>query len=247
MTVSKFSESVCEKLGFYVYRLIDPRNAETFYVGKGKGNRIFAHVNDELSSSELEEEQDSVSEKINRIRQIRNDGFQVLHVIHRHGMDERTAFEVEAALIDSTAGVSNLAGGHSSNDRGPMRAEQVIQLYDAPVADFQHKLVLINVNISRDERDLYQAVRYAWRISPDRARLADYVLATSRGLIIGAFVADEWLEATEEHFPGFPSVEGRWGFVGKNAPPEIQQRYVGKRVPSDYSKKGASNPVKYSC
>ena len=246
MTNISFSESVCEKLGFYVYRLIDPRNAETFYVGKGRGNRIFAHVNDELSASELEEDQDSVSEKIHRIRQIRTDGFKVLHVIHRHGMDERTAFEVEAALIDATAGVSNLAGGHGSNDRGPMRAEQVIQLYDAPVAEIKHKVVLINVNIIRDERDLYQSVRYAWRLSPDRARLAEYVLATSRGLIIGAYVADQWLEATEENFPGLPVVEGRWGFVGQEAPLEIHQLYVGKRVPSDYSKKGASNPVKYS-
>jgi hypothetical protein len=246
MKLDSFSESVCEKLEYYVYRLIDPRNAETFYIGKGKGNRLFAHVNDELSSTELEDDQDSVSEKINRIRQIRNDGFQVLHVIHRHGMEERTAFEVEAALIDATAGVSNLAGGHGSNDRGPMRAEQVIQLYDAPVAEFEHKVVLINVNISRDERDLYQSVRYAWRLSADRARHAEYVLATSRGMIIGAFVADEWFEATEENFPGLPAVEGRWGFVGRKAPPEIQDRYVGKRVPSDYSKKGASNPVKYS-
>lgn len=115
------------------------------------------------------------------------------------------------------------------------------------VSEFwRFKVVQINVNITRDERDLYQAVRYAWRISPERARLADFVLATSRGLIIGAFVADEWMEATEEHFPRLPTVEGRWGFVGKNAPPEIQQQYVGKRVPSDYSKKGASNPVKYS-
>lgn len=246
MTSISFSESVCEKLGFYVYRLIDPRNAETFYVGKGKGNRLFAHANDELTTSELEDDQDSVSEKIHRIRQIRNDGFQVLHVIHRNGMDEKTAFEVEAALIDATAAVANLAGGHGSNDRGPMRAEQVIQLYDAQEADFQHKVLLINVNVSRDERDLYESVRYAWRLSPDRARLADYVLATSRGLIIGAFVADQWLEASEENFPGFPAVEGRWGFIGRRAPPEVQECYVGKRVPSDYAKKGASNPVKYS-
>ena len=27
-----------------VYRLIDPRNGETFYVGRGKGNRVFSHI-----------------------------------------------------------------------------------------------------------------------------------------------------------------------------------------------------------
>jgi hypothetical protein len=43
-----FSETVCNSLGNYVYRLIDPRNGETFYVGKGKGNRVFAHIQGEL-------------------------------------------------------------------------------------------------------------------------------------------------------------------------------------------------------
>ena len=36
-----FSEEVCNKIGNYVYRLIDPRNGETFYVGKGRDNRVF--------------------------------------------------------------------------------------------------------------------------------------------------------------------------------------------------------------
>jgi hypothetical protein len=29
---NRFPEEVCQKLGNYVYRLIDPRNGETFYV-----------------------------------------------------------------------------------------------------------------------------------------------------------------------------------------------------------------------
>ncbi len=39
-----FPSDVAAKLKFYVYRLIDPRNGETFYVGKGKGNRVFSHI-----------------------------------------------------------------------------------------------------------------------------------------------------------------------------------------------------------
>lgn len=41
---AQFSEEVAKAVGNYVYRLIDPRNGETFYVGKGKGNRVFQHV-----------------------------------------------------------------------------------------------------------------------------------------------------------------------------------------------------------
>jgi len=37
----RFSEEVIEKIGHYVYRLIDPRNGNTFYVGRGQGNRVF--------------------------------------------------------------------------------------------------------------------------------------------------------------------------------------------------------------
>jgi uncharacterized protein len=93
-------------LGWYVYRLIDPRNGETFYVGKGRGNRVFVHVHaaDGLEGDDLEN-------KVKRIRQIQNAGLEVAHVIHRHGLDERSAFEVEAALIDAYPGLTNVAGG----------------------------------------------------------------------------------------------------------------------------------------
>jgi hypothetical protein len=35
---------VVEKLAFYVYRLVDPRTRNTFYVGKAKGSRVFDHA-----------------------------------------------------------------------------------------------------------------------------------------------------------------------------------------------------------
>ena len=66
-----FSKQVTDQLKYYVYRVIDPRNGETFYVGKGIGNRIFAHVKGALSADE-----DEITEKVLRIRQIRLDGFE---------------------------------------------------------------------------------------------------------------------------------------------------------------------------
>ncbi|CDF99459.1 Putative uncharacterized protein [Avibacterium paragallinarum JF4211] len=38
-----FSTGVIEKIGYYIYCLVDPRNQNIFYVGKGKGNRVFQH------------------------------------------------------------------------------------------------------------------------------------------------------------------------------------------------------------
>lgn len=62
----RFSEEVCERLGNYVYRLIDPRNGETFYVGKGRNNRVFDHA--EGLPEILEDDSQTLGSKLDRIR-----------------------------------------------------------------------------------------------------------------------------------------------------------------------------------
>ena len=42
--MKNFPPEVFKQLKNYVYRLIDPRNGETFYIGKGSGNRVFDHI-----------------------------------------------------------------------------------------------------------------------------------------------------------------------------------------------------------
>lgn len=241
--LTKFPESVIEKLGVYVYRLIDPRNGETFYVGKGVGNRVFSHLQGAISTTG---DEDSVSEKLERIREIKSTGLDVLHIIHRHGMDHDTAFAVEAALMEAYPGLTNLAGGHGNQDFGVMHATEIIAMYEAKDADFsQHKIIMINVN-DAESRDLYDATRYAWRMSKEKAEQADYVLAVCKGLIRGAFKPHKWMEATPENFSGFVLRPGRIGFVGEIAPPEICEMYVRRKVPDEYRKRGAANPIKYS-
>jgi hypothetical protein len=237
--VESFPPGVAERLQTYVYRLIDPRNGETFYVGKGRGNRVFAHIRANV-------EGDEIDNKLKRIREIRLAGFEVAHVIHRHGMDDNVALEVEAALIDAYPGLTNLAAGSGSNDYGVMHAKEIIARYSAEPAVFRHRALLINVNRSANERSLYDATRYAWRINRQKAEQAEVILASRQGLIVGAFVADAWLEATSANFPEFWDAPGRLGFVGHDAPPEIKAIYVGKSVPDEYRRPGAANPIKYT-
>ena len=239
--IDSFPPEVARKLKTYVYRLIDPRNGETFYVGKGQGDRVFAHLRGEQKL-----EGDSLDNKLRRIREIRLAGFDVSHVIHRHGMDDNTAFQVEAALMDAYPGLTNAVGGHGSDDYGARHARQIVRQYSAEPAVFRHKVLLISVNQSAEETSPYEATRYAWKINPSKAKLAEIVLATRQGEIVGAFVADNWLEATETNFPGREAVPGRYGFVGHEADESIKREYVGKRVPDEYRKAGAANPVKYT-
>lgn len=236
-----FSSDVAQKLRTYVYRLIDPRNGETFYVGKGKGSRVFSHIGAEETL-----EGDEIDNKLKRIREIRLAGFEIAHVIHRHGMDEKTALEVEAALIDAYPGLTNILDGTGGSDYGAMHAKEIIRRYSAEPAVFRHKALLISVNRSAAERSLYDAIRYAWKLSKVKAKQAEVVLATMQGLIVGAFVAHDWLEATAANFPGREGVPGRLGFIGKEATDTMKRLYVGKRVPDEYRKRGAANPIKYT-
>ena len=121
-------------------------------------------------------------------------------------------------------------------------------------AVFQHKVVLISVNRTGKvaQINLYDAVRYSWKISPQRAEKADYVLAVIDGEIVGAFEAEEWLPATKENFPEFSPAdrpwgiwEGRWAFRGREAPADIKATYLNKLVPSELRKRGAANPIRY--
>lgn len=239
---ASFPPAVSEALLYYVYRLIDPRNGETFYVGKGQGDRVFAHARDADGSSGGDES----DSKAGRIREIKLAGLSVGHVIHRHGMDAATAFAVEAALIDAYPGLSNLVGGHDSGDFGPMHAIEAIARYQAEIADFRHKSILISVNRSKLDYGLYEAVRFAWRLDVKKARQAELVLATVQGVIRGAFVASRWMQATARNFPERASVPNRWGFEGGSAPAEVAALYVNKRVPDSFRRRGAANPVRYS-
>lgn len=238
--MDKFPPEVVDRLKNYVYRLIDPRNGETFYVGRGIGNRLYSHIRDELGN-----ESDEVGDKLRRIREIRLAGFDVAHVVHRHGMEPSVAKEVEAALIDAYPGLTNVMGGEESGERGAMHADEIVREYLAQPAVFEHRALLISVNRSASERPLYEATRFAWKLSQKRAKETEVVLASEKGIIRGAYIPEKWLEATADNFPGRPDRPGRLGFVGRKAPTEIQEMYVGRRVPDDY-RFGTANPIRYT-
>jgi hypothetical protein len=243
--INAFPPEVIKELNYYVYRLIDPRNGETFYVGKGKGNRVFEHLKTAIKKDdEVDFEEDDL--KYQRIREIKNSGLEVIHIIHRHKLDEATALHIEAALIDIFPNATNKQVGHLNNEIGSMNAYEVVRKYQAEVADFsKHKLLLISINNTVNNKETYDAVRFAWRIDPEEAKKADYVLALNKGIIIGVFEVESWKKATVKNFPEFgKNVIKRWGFIGKEAEKEIQDLYLHKRIPTDLILK--QNPIRYS-
>ncbi len=239
----RFTKEVCEELGYYVYRLIDPRNGQTFYVGKGKDNRVFAHVKDALKDYECENylspDEDDISTKIKIIKEIKAEGLDVIHVIHRHGLTEKEAFEVAAALIDCFPESANLQSGHNSeygvNNAKTLQKKYSTEMYNEP--DNLNYMIIKTRNETIKERgdDLYNAVRSAWKVDKKRADKIKYVLGVVDGIVKGVFEVEKWKEAGN----------GRFEFDGKDADPNITNIFKGKRIPEKYSKKGNASPIQY--
>ena len=241
---------VAERLGWYVYRLIDPRNGETFYVGKGRGNRIFQHVGGRpVTGAGDEDEEDASDLKLQRIKEIQAAQLEVDHVVHRHNIESpEVAFQIEAALIDAYPGLLNRAAGHGSGDYGCRHIDQIIAEYSVAPFEIVEPLILIAINRSYEDegKDVYDAVRGCWRIRKERAEKNDLVLAHRRGLVVGAFRPAAWLPASRQDFPWLSEdIPTRIGFVGREADPSILARYNGKRVPDRFRTKGAANPVRF--
>ena len=236
MGLNFFSDAVVEKIGNYVYRLIDPRNNETFYVGKGKGNRVFEHV--KCAIVNFDDHEDAVSAKFSKIKEIHDAGFEVDHIIHRHDLTDDAVLEVEAALIDAYSNLTNIQGGYGSGSKGPLSVEELNDKYDLPIIDTPpaEKLVLININKVENKYDkniVLNQTQVSWKVSLEKVKKADYVLSVVRGVVVGAFVAKEWLPATNANFPHLippgGEVIGRKGFLGEPAPEDVWEKFVGAR------------------
>ena len=231
MTRNSFPDGVAEQIKWYVYRLIDPRNGETFYVGKGQGNRVFEHAKGVARS----EPGESADPKLERIKAIQAAGLAVGHLIHRHGLSTPLlALEVEAAVIDAYPGLTNKAKGHGSKDHGVRHVEEIIDEYAAEEFQVKHHLMLIAINVYFYLRKSpYDAVRFAWEVNPNRATLHNLVLARLRGQVVGAYRPTKWLPAIRENFPDLAKsyndvvdLPDLHGFVGEEAEPEVWNHYV---------------------
>ena len=191
-----FSQKVQEELGFYVYCLVDPRDRKIFYVGKGVGNRVFAHAEDAL------EREDVHTDKLDTIREIIAAGHKVGHYIIRHKLTEEDALTVESVLIDfltyqefnTESLLTNIVAGHHQWDEGIKTVDEIKQLYDCEPLQLQkgHKLLMVNLNRSYIKKtadgmkvrsDLYEITRGHWRVSKVNADQVDYVLGVYRGVV----------------------------------------------------------------
>ncbi len=245
---TEFTQAEIEALKHYIYCLVDPRNGNIFYVGKGVNNRVFMH---------LEEAKNSNNDKLkhNIIREIINQGYNVQHYILRHGIEnENVAFTIESTIIDLLTYpafnkkflLTNLVAGHHQWDEGIKTVEEISQTYNCekikPVIG--HKLLLVSLNKTYIQKNaegiyvrnnLYECTRKYWTISPNRANNIDYVLGVYRGIVRSVLKpTSEWQHAlTDDNGIYFESKKNRYKIEGTMDDEEGNKLYLNKDV-SDY-------------
>lgn len=239
--IKEFSQSVIENIGSYVYCLIDPVKDEIFYIGKGYGNRVFAHLREAIKSPRE-------SDKLDRIREIRKAGKEPLHFIIRHDLTNVEAEKLEGALIDfarlneaNTFSLSNLVRGLKSNQNGIRKIEDIYHQYGAKEITIEEPALVIVVNrlfwFGIPPEKLYEATRISWRVDRRRVEKVKYVIAAYFGIVREVYEVEEWFEVSDER-----TQKTRYGFEGKVAPDEIREKYLHQ---SAAKYKGNGNPIRY--
>ena len=233
----KITPDIAAVLKSYVYVYTDPRNGQPFYIGKGQGNRLFSHLDDQAET-----------EKTATIAAIRDSGQEPRIDILRYGLSESEAVLVEAAAIDlvGLANLTNRVAGHHATSFGRISSQEVITMLTAKDVQVRHKALLITINkLYRSDmtaEELYEATRGVWALGPKR-QLSDYAIAVYQGIVREVYRIHRWHPAGTLPYR-FRSAEevnrpGRSEFEGEVAA-DIRDEYVGNRVG-----KGGQNPIRY--
>jgi uncharacterized protein len=261
MSSLDFAPGVAEKIGFYVYVLIDPRDGAVFYVGKGIGNRCFAHIAEARAT-----EKDSVDDyaKLAQIREIESFGRAVHIKILRHGLTDPEAFLVESAAIDLAALVqpgrlTTRVRGHDAVTTGLMSVDEINILYGATPVTIrsEHRVVLIRINrqfnVHLSESELYEATRKWWVVGSGRREAGSWqaprwAMSVFGGVVRAVYRIDGWERPTAADIADGPKRQGRWAFFGARDP-DMETLYLHRDVwaylRDPVSGRASQSPLRY--
>lgn len=228
---------VGDELASYVYVYIDPRNGQPFYVGKGKGSRLFSHLDDQTES-----------EKVRRIAEVRVAGLEPQIDVLRYGLSDADAALVEAAAIDliGRPPLTNIVAGHHAQSFGRITSQEVIAMLTAKPVVVREPAILITINqlyrSGMSPQELYEATRGFWVVGPRREN-AELALAVYQGVVREAYRIRAWHPAATLEYATRDAEANRgsrrWEFEGDIAE-DVRENYVGRSVG-----KGGQNPIRY--
>ncbi len=239
----KIPPEVAERLGYYVYLYVHPDTGKPFYVGKGQGQRVLAHMGVQ-----------NESRKAQVLAELAAIGKEPRIDILAHALpDEATAFRIEAAVIDALelADLTNEVRGWKTTEVGRAPLAELVATYAATPAVVDDPSILIRINRlyrpGMDAHALYEATRGSWKLGPRRAK-ATYAMAVFNGVVRAVYIVESWHAAGSTAYTTREAAAlarpGRWEFIGREADEAIRVKYVGHSV-SAYLPQGLQSPVVY--
>lgn len=242
--IQSFTPEVCRELNYYVYRLVDPRNGRTFYVGKGKNNRVFAHAAcalDRYADADYDPlTDDDENLKYRTIREIKNAGLEVIYIIQRYGMTEHDALVAESVLIDAYALLTNrikgFGGAEPQNALTLQKTLSTPEYVDCP-SNPPYMVIKIKAYWMTGEKDRYDRTRASWRVDLKKANQYPYVLSVTEGIVREVYKVHEWHKCADE--------SGRAEFTGEVAEDAVRNLFIDRRIPEKYRQKGNASPCLY--
>jgi hypothetical protein len=239
----KIPLTAARKLGHYVYLYVNPLDGSIFYVGKGKGGRALAHLEDAHKR-----------EVAKTIRAIRAAGEEPRIEILAHALPSAdVALHVEAAVIDALglAGLANLVRGWRGAHFGRAPVNEVVARYTRRRAKIREPAILIRPNreyrYGMSDVEVYDATRSAWIVG-DRRERAELAFSVFEGVVREVYRITGWVRAGSTFNTLRQGREGRapgrWEFIGVLAPEHLRLRYKNSYV-GDLFDQGARNPISY--
>lgn len=247
------SPRVVENLGLYVYALRDPRDRSIFYVGVGRGNKVYSHDWDALGEAGTldaegvgEADRDETrSAWIQRIRDIYAAGHSVEHIVLRHRIEAAhdaasAAKEAAHVVVDALRllehhpdhpVLTNLAGEPADLEKRAMSVEELAVQYSAlPAPELPVPAALIRVpaaagaGLTADE--LYALARGPWRAGAAARNAADLpVIMFADNIVRAVYRISTWESVG-------PAGDQEYRFSGV-VDPDLEAKYVGTRVTPD--------------
>ncbi|MGD0880811.1 MAG: hypothetical protein ABSB09_04500 [Acidimicrobiales bacterium] len=246
---TSFPPGVAAKLAVYVYLLVDPRTGRPFFVGRGRGDRCFRHVEDARRTAGTSggpppggAATTARFPVLDRIREAESDGRPVRIEILRHGLTVPEAELVVAAVDDALSlGLEPSLG----SQRCPA-VELGAALAKRAKFKRSHQVVLLRVGAHGTDAS-YESVRHGWRIGrrwvdTGSMRSPRWAVVVTGDLVDSVYRIDRWEPAPVPPGAGARLVE-RYSFTGTRDP-GLEERYAGRSV-SAYLGTGTPSQVTY--
>lgn len=190
-----------EKLGHYIYALIDPRDRKMFYVGKGVGDRVFSHFKESEDCHKLKK---IASSKVIRILDIWNNNEDVEWTIICHSVDKSRIFEIESAVYNAVSVSQNgsLLNSIDTPHSSLLNKDDVKALAAKPInPEHAYKMVFVfPIQNALEKGDSeYEATRRAWYVKKEYQKLPAFAVGVSQGISIGSFQIQSWSDYCKKH------------------------------------------------